>query len=321
MFKKAIATIGILLVVVACIPLQAQDIRVKASVNKDRILIGEHIVLQLEAEVPAGSDTKWFRTDSIPSFEYIDRAPVDTSTGVSGKLYRQMLIITSFDSGSLVIPRMSLTVNNSRYLTDSISIEVGYTPVEANQPYHDIKDIIDVPEVEPMYINYIIAVATVLAIAALIWYLRRRKTSKQRYTVPSVIISPFEKAMAALSAMRGSDPLDAPGLKNYYIRINDILRDYFRERNLVNSPDSSNEKLVVAVKQRMDTETVYRLAQSLRLADAVKFAKYLPDVQETHKVYDDIHSTIRIVEESFLQEEALKRQEAIRQEQLKQNKN
>ncbi|KIC89172.1 BatD family protein [Flavihumibacter sp. ZG627] len=321
MFKKAIATIGFLLLVIACIPLQAQDIRVKASVNKDRILIGEHIVLQLEAEVPAGSDLKWFRTDSIPSFEYVDRDPVDTTSSVSGNLYRQMLIITSFDSGSLVIPRMSLTVNNSRYLTDSINIEVGYSPVEANQPYHDIKDIIDVPEVEPMYINYIIAVATILAIAALIWYLRRRKTSKQGDAAPSVTISPFEKAMAALSAMKGYDHLDAPGLKNYYIRINDILRDYFRERNLVNSPDSSNEKLVVAVKQRLDTETVYRLAQSLRLADAVKFAKYLPDGQETHKVYDDIHSTIRIVEESYLQEEALKRQEAIRQEQLKQNKN
>ena len=318
MFKRIQLITSCLLLLCAGTVTLAQDIRVKASVNRDRILIGEPILLQLEAELPEGMEMKWFRLDTIAHFEYIDRSPLDTAKGVSGIIYSQVLTITSFDSGSQVIPRMPLTVNNNRYLTDSINIEVGYTAADPRQPYHDIKDIIDVPAVDNLYINYIIALVTILAIVALVWFLRKKKPVKEVVGARLPELSPFDKAMQALAGIsRGA--LSTPGeVKQYHIRLNAILRDYLRARGVLRSPDSSNEQLVVSAKKVMDTEQLYQLAQSLRLTDAVKFAKYQPGPEENEKVYEDIAATIRAVEEDFLQRQALQRQEQARLEQMKQ---
>src|SRR5688572_19799688 len=100
----------------------AQDISVKATIDKNRILIGEPIQLELEAIVPAGASVKWFVTDTIPHFEFIGKNKIDSS---KPGIYKQTLIITSFDSGRVVIPALSLEYDGKSYLTDSIAIVVS----------------------------------------------------------------------------------------------------------------------------------------------------------------------------------------------------
>jgi hypothetical protein len=43
-------------------------IAVKASIDKNAILIGEPIRLNLEAELPAGVQAQWFPLDTLPHF-------------------------------------------------------------------------------------------------------------------------------------------------------------------------------------------------------------------------------------------------------------
>ena len=47
------------------------QVYVKASVDKNRILIGEPITLTLEAYVPLGQAVTWFNLDTIPHFEFL----------------------------------------------------------------------------------------------------------------------------------------------------------------------------------------------------------------------------------------------------------
>ncbi|MGB8195222.1 MAG: hypothetical protein WCF67_25015, partial [Chitinophagaceae bacterium] len=67
---------------------QAQQPAAKASVDRTTILIGEPIKLNLEANIPAGSSIKWFRTDTIAHFEILDPGKVDSSDAANTKLYR-----------------------------------------------------------------------------------------------------------------------------------------------------------------------------------------------------------------------------------------
>lgn len=286
---------GLLLLLASPI-LEAQDIMVKASVSKDRILIGEPIVLKLEAEIPKNSETGWFKVDSLAHFEYLDDPVKDTQLNAVTILFKELHTITSFDSGSWTIPRYVITINNNRYLTDSIRIDVGYSPADPSQPYHDIKDIVDVPDANQLYTNYIIAVVTVLAIAALVWLLRRKKRIAGPATTTGPLLTPYEKASAELQALRASGLPSAGQLKQFYVKLNDILRNYFREQQLVTKPDASNDQLVVGVKSHLDNESVYRLAQSLRLADAVKFARYEPGDQEHEQVFNGVKESIEIIE-------------------------
>ncbi|ULQ51123.1 BatD family protein [Flavihumibacter fluvii] len=273
--------------------LQAQAVRVKAASNKDHILVGEPVLLQLEAECPADASLTWFDLDSITNFEFIDRGKIDTLPGSMGKLFRQSITITSFDSGSQVIPQMAITINNSRFLTDSIKVEVGYSVADPNQPYHDIKDIIEVPAVEPLYINYIIAVLTVLAIVALVFLLKRKSSIREVVPVPTAaILPPFEQAMASLAFLRSAGLPEKGQFKSFHVQLNNILRDYCRGEKIGALPDSDNIHLVLDVKPLMQNEDLVELAQALRLSDAVKFARYQPTEQEHEQVYGAIRNSI-----------------------------
>jgi hypothetical protein len=269
----------------------AQAIRAKAAVNKDHILVGEPVLLTLEAECPSGSAMKWYQADSLPHFEYLDTTAIDTLSAVGGKVYKQVLTITSYDSGTQVIPMLTLTVNNKRYLTDSLKIEVSYSTPDSNQPYHDIKDIIEVPSVEPLYVNYIIAVITILAIVAIVMLLRRKKTVVEKQA-PVILAgkSPFEAAIAALELARNG--YSAESFKSYITELNDIFRQYLSGERIVSAPDASNADLVVKLQTFLAKEELVVLAQQLRLADAVKFARYHPQDDELNQVYGGIKTSI-----------------------------
>ena len=299
--KETIVTIFLTL---ACTMLYAQQVRVKASVNRDRILIGEPIVLQLEAELPEGESFTWFRLDSVDHFEWLVKGQMDTLDAVQGKLYRQQVTITSFDSGSWTIPRLSLQVKNSSYLTDSIPLTVGYSNADPNKPYHDIRDIIEVPAAETGKVNYIIAIVTLLAIAGLIYLLTRKKKEQVTASIPKgPVLTAYERALSSLSALKPRLLQSNGHVKNLYIELNDIIRDYFREEKLVLEPDSTNDQLVVGIKRYINKEQAIRLAQSLRLVDAVKFAKYQPTSGENEEVLNSVQHAIEGINESIHQKQ------------------
>lgn len=297
MIKRFLQIYLLTLLLAPDLQVAAQSIQLKASVDRDKILIGEPILLQLEGEFPKSANHDWFSTDSIAHFEVIASGKIDTATSVGGDFLKQIITITSFDSGSWTIPMLSLIVNNNRYLTDSINIEVGYTPADPAQPYHGLKEIIDVAEAEPDYINYIIAVVTLVAIALLAYLLwKKKKPGKPAETKVKVVLKPYEKAQKALQELKASDMVGQGQVKYYYTQLNDILRTYLRDKQLVVSPDSSNAELIYAIQPKLSRDTSLALSQSLRLADAAKFAKYIPADEEHVSVFDNIQQAIEKIE-------------------------
>jgi len=219
---KKITIIWLLVTVAGFFSVQAQDVRVQASVDRNKILIGEPIQLRLDVEIPQGTPMGWFNLDTIPHFTFITRNKIDTQNNVRTILFKQILSITSFDSGQWVIPQLGLTVGNNRYLTDSISIMVDYSPAAASS---------------------------------------------------------------------------SANVKTYFTRLNDILRTYFKNRNLVTAPNAGNESFVQKVQSDLSRDQVLQLAQTLRLTDAVKFAKYNPSAAEQEEAYDVIRKTLPIIDE------------------------
>src|SRR3981081_400736 len=92
----------------------------KATVDKNKILIGEHIQLTLDVRVPLGEEVKWFTLDTIPHFDFIQKGKIDTVETVDGKKYQQTLILTSFDSGSWQIPALALQAGKKTHYTDTL---------------------------------------------------------------------------------------------------------------------------------------------------------------------------------------------------------
>lgn len=286
------------IILLACLCMANQllhaQVLTKASVDRDKILIGEPIKLTLDVRVPLGQNVSWFTLDTIPHFEFIDKGHLETKDDIDGKQMQQVLTITSFDSGSQVIPVMTVKVGDRSYYTDTLAIEVAYTADDLTKDYRDIKEIQEVAQPGWMdYIPWIIGVATLVAIAIIVYLLRkpRRTVAPPQPVVPA--LTPYQEALQALDELRKQGWGQNGEVKTYYSRLNDILRVFiFRKLNMA-TLEKTNEELIAQLRQvPMDRESFQQLVNALQVADFVKFARYKPDENDNERNFAVIKTAI-----------------------------
>ncbi len=275
----------------------SQSVYVKASIDRDKILIGEPIHLKLEVSLPTGTDSKWFSLDSIPHFDFIDKAKIDTVNTSISNTYNQVVTITSFDSGRWVIPAISLDLNGRSYLTDSFPVSVAFSNFDASQDYHDIKDILTVENPSLNYINWILAAITLLSLLALIYFLRKR-THKVTAPVAKTEsrLSPFEEAIRSLQELKSRQLPENGQAKTYYTGLNDILRLFITRKLLLTTMQKTSEELILQVRDLgLPKDDFIAMVQTLRLSDAVKFAKYIPGRDDDEESFRNIRTSVELL--------------------------
>ncbi|MGZ8509388.1 MAG: LPXTG cell wall anchor domain-containing protein [Chitinophagaceae bacterium] len=287
-YKTTITTVALFFVL--AVAGQSKTV-VKATIDRSQILIGEPIRLTLEADIPEHEAIRFFQTDSIPHFEFLDKQKIDTSNTGSGTVLSQVIQITSWDSGHWVIPSFRLGENVT---TDTLPVDVGFTPFNPGQPYHDVKDIIEVtPKEEKKKIKwwYIAAGAALLLLLLVLLFRRKKKPVAQAVEQP---IDPFKKALEKLEKLQH----EKPETKEYYSRLVDIFREYIDAKKGIHSLQTTADELVVKLKALdMPKEQFDDLTQSLRIADFVKFAKFVPSPEEDKKIFTIIYRSIQQIEQ------------------------
>ena len=269
------------------------QVYVKASVDKNNILIGEPITFTIEAYIPLGQQVTWFPLDTIPHFEFLKKSSRDTVESIEGKKITQVMAITSFDSGQWEIPQLELKVQKQSYYTDTLLIDVGFTPFDRDADYRDIKDIINVVNPNTKYIPWFISAAVLLSLGAVIYFLRKRKSETVAVKKESPRLSPYDEAMFALSELQKKGLPQNGQVKWYYTELNDILRIFvFRKLNIA-TMERTNEELILQLRQlNLSRDSFSQLAQALRMSDYVKFAKYQPGSADNEMNYKIIQSAI-----------------------------
>ena len=277
------------------------QISVTATANRNQILIGEPVQLTLEAKLPLGIQMTWFPLDSISHFEYIEKGKLDSTVTEDGKTFRQDVLITSFDSGTFVIPSLPLLLNNQKYLTDSIPIQVSFSKINPGQDYHDIKDIIDVENASVKYVTWIIAAVTLISLALFIYFIRKKKEIIEIKQVEEIVpkLSPYDEAINALNELKHENLARNGQVKLYYTRLNDIFRRFVLRRLQIASMAKTNDELIMQLqKSGISRERFSQLAEALRMSDFVKFAKYIPEQTDNDNSFTVIRSSIDILNET-----------------------
>lgn len=300
MTRKFLHIVWIIIILVQSLPGSSQVIpKTKTSVDKYQILIGEPIDLTIEATVPAGASITWFSLDSFPHFDVVEKGKIDSVDTTGGKLYRQHFVITSFDSGTHLIPALPFFVNGKKFATDSARIEVSFSKFDPQQDYHDIKDIIDIPNPNVVYIIWFLLVVTVIALGLLTYLLLKKKiviVTPPEPERPVSKLSPYEEALKAMEELKKQKLPESGQTKLYYTRLNDILRMFVLRKLQISSLEKTNDELILQLRQLdMSREHFSHLAESLRMSDFVKFAKYLPGPTDNEQNYNVIESSIQIL--------------------------
>ena len=263
---------------------------VKASLDRNKILIGEPIKLSVEVNIPRKEAIRFFTIDSLPHFEFLEKQKIDTSGSGNETVLKQVFKITSFDSGHWVIPSLVLEKNIA---TDTIPVDVDFSNFDPNQDYHDIKDIIEVNPVEKKNWLWFIISGAILFVLIIIWLLSMRKKKVVLSVQP--VVNPYEEAMKQLEQLRKQK---LPP-NQYYSELVDIFRLYIFRKKEILSLQKTTDDLVMQLKDiNLDKEQHAQLAQALRLSDFVKFAKYIPANEDDVNVFNAIKNSITTIEQS-----------------------
>lgn len=263
---------------------------VKATVNKNRILIGEPLLLTIETEIPENDPIKFISIDSIAHFEFLEKPVIDTASTKSGTTIKGIYKITSFDSGHWIIPSFILF---DAVKTDTISIDVVFSDFDPNQDYHDIKDILEAEPPAKKTEWWLYAAGGALLLALLLFYLLRKK-KPQLVSVAKASINPYEEAMKELEQLQRQKP----EAKQYYSKLTDIFRLYVFQKKGILSLQKTTDDLVLQLKGlNFSKEQFEKLSQSLQLSDFVKFAKYIPSNEDDVICFNEIKKSIMILEQ------------------------
>jgi hypothetical protein len=286
-------------------PVLERAASIKATVDKEKIVIGEPIRLQLEVILPDTVHVAWPGLDSLPHFDWLEKGKVDTTVLPGERSYRQSLTVTSFDSGMWAIPRLPFLVAGKKLFSDSVRIAVGYTRIDSLKDFHDIKDIIDIPNPFARWIGWIIAATTLLSLILVFLFVRKKKWLKILVqTLQQPRLSPYEEAMQHLNELQRRPLSDAAAIKAHYSRMGEILRVYLLRRLNISSFAETSEELIRELRRQQLPLAIFdALTDALRMGDFVKFAKYQPGISDCAQHADAVRAAIQTLEDRKKEQE------------------
>ena len=274
----------------------SQNASATASIDTNNVLIGDHINYTYKATFPVRAQVMFPLIGDTLSHQVdvISLSKVDTLVSADKKTvsYSQTLKITSFDSGSIVVPPLvfnySMPGDTTKFSVNTLPLilTINTVAVDTTQAIKDIK----APLKEPITLREIliwtsIILGSLLLIALIIfiiWKIRKKEAIIKISLKPK--IPPHEKALKELEKLRSEKLWQGGKIKEFHTQLTDILRAYIEERFGIIALEMTTYEIISSLKTRLTGEADLKiLNEILTLADMVKFAKYnpLPDEHDS----------------------------------------
>lgn len=285
----------------------------ESSLSKDSILIGDQIWWTLPVpkeafdpaviravEAPELPETVTEGVEALEPFCLDSLYTRRHLTGIDAKVR-----LTSFDSGSYVLPYMPLYLRRLDGGTDTLwfkgpMLYVNTIPIDTTTfKAYDIKPQMTYPisakEVFT-WLGVLLGVAGIVAL--LIWIAKRRKAHKPIFgslkpQEPAHIV-----ALKALDKIKAQQLWKHNKVKLYYTQLTETLRLYLRDRWHIQAMEQTSSEMMDALQNAAKQDpalaknVLAHLQEMLTVSDLVKFAKYIPSEDENE---DALQQAVRFV--------------------------
>lgn len=300
----------------------AQVTFLRGRTDVDTIVVGQPFDYQLSLTIPKDYFVEWkqFGDTLSKSIDVINIEDVKTTAinNSDNVIMTQNLTLTSFDTGYVYVPEISVTYSKSlqdsiRYTlrTDEKELYVTTVAVDTTEAFRPIKGVMRQGLTAKELFPWIAIVIIIAGVVYLIIYLKKHKKTKdvvveekKKPTIPAIIT-----ARAKLAEMKDNEVWNTPQTKDYYTDLTDIAREYLEGQFEIDAIEMTTDEIMEAVN-RLDLNnlTKSKLQDTLTTADLVKFAKANPSAEQNKQSFSDINN---FVEDSYIyfQEEEKKKEE------------
>jgi hypothetical protein len=316
-----------LLILLLSTTIFAQQKRPETSIDTTRNKIGAEFKLTIKTSVDTLSKVIFPNLKNIGALEVIQSYPIDTVKKDDRYELIKKYGLTQFDSGKYTIPSIKIFINSKLYMTDSLLVEVANVQVDTlKQKMFDIKDITPVQSSLGDWWKYLLLLAVIIGIGALVYWFVKKKQKKK--IEEEVYKTPIERATSLLNSLEKKELWQKGEVKEYYSELTDIARNYIEEAIEIPAMESTTSELILGIraasvrkKMKVSQETIENLEKVLKQADLVKFAKSKPldyeileDRNKIQKAILTLDSSIPVeveIEEDAILNEAQKQKQIL----------
>jgi hypothetical protein len=259
----------------------AQVVEVSAKLDSTRIKIGEQVKLHLEIKKDLNTKIRLeeYRDSLCSGIELIGSPELDSISFDNKQVINHIYNLTSFDSGFHTVPAIPVYFKFNNIIdtiySSPILLEVYSPAVDTTKAIKDIKAPINAPLTFREIIPYIGIGAGILLFAAIIVYLFFRfKKKKPVFAKPAIVLPAHVVAFAELDRLKDEKLWQSGKVKEFYVRLSDIIRIYLENRYGFNAMELVTGEIVSEFKKsEKEIESIQMLSGILQTSDMVKFAK------------------------------------------------
>ena len=293
-----------ILLLIGCWCIMSQvlgQVKLEATLDSSRLLIGDQTFLRLKlTQKPTWDALMPTKIDLGDKIEIIDETLTDTIPSDNGDLITSKgLLITTFDSGQVKIPPIPVAFKNPNTGTiDTIYsrplfMNVSTVALSDSSALKPIKDIIGEAANWSDYMMYFVVFGVLVIIGVIIWYFMTRKPKEDLAPPPPVIIPPHEIALEKLFKLNKQELWQKGEVKLYQSQLTEIIREYVGNRYHILAMESTTYEIIEKLRDKLTTEQVTKLRETLEIADLVKFAKAKPPLEINQRFMDDAVQFVR----------------------------
>ena len=263
----------------------AGDVSLKTEVNKAFITIGDPVdytvtirhdsSVKLLTPIPP-PDENVFKIQKVQDIRREERYGMI----VEGRKYT----LTTFALGEFILEPLEIQYRAGAgeplsLQTDRIYITVK--SVSGKEPKFDIKGLKSVLALPRKVVGWLLALLLVLAALTAFFIYQRVRRPAETVKAVEPPKTPEEEAIFELTRLFESDLIRRGKIKEYYLRLSEVLRIYFERRFGIPAIEATTFEILKQLRQNeVDRGLIEKISEVLEAADLAKFAKWKPEPPE-----------------------------------------
>lgn len=254
--KKFLATITIALLAITA----TAQVRVNASLDSTKILIGERTHWYITVDAPKGARVAYQHfadTTNVPHGIEVMEQHIDTTHNGNAYTLTFKRTLTAWDARHYNLPAVTIQVDGKNYTTNKLAFNVTQSKVDtaATAPAKPADGVQKPPFLLSEWLPYIALCVLALVLLIVAYTIHRRLKSKKPLAKPRQQMRnllPHEKAMQAIEQVKTQyNNSENPDQKAYYTALTDVLRQYLEDRFGIKAKEMTSADIVETLRQKI----------------------------------------------------------------------
>jgi hypothetical protein len=278
-------------------------VTLEVSADRSSVTVGDPVTLTFRLRHAKDVSIVTFDADrALAALEVLDQKEGTPRVLDDGRVEEiHTVTVAAFETGAKELASVRVIYKDAAGREGSIAarrIPITVTSVltEGQNEPADLKKPAEMPG-SALWPWMLLAALLVAALVAFLWWRRRRRRPEGETALPAAPPRPaHEIAYAELQRLLSTNLLEKGAIKEFYIELAEIIRRYLGNRYGIDTFDRTSSEILESLRMvRAPVKAMAMVSEFLSACDLVKFAKYLPDRDETRRT---VESAYRLVDET-----------------------